>query len=269
MIKLASKYNSVMRKSYFLIVPLLIWGCEKTFDTVIDTTTDNYQVSTIAGIKDTIDLKVPGDSLLNIRLIFAPGSEVSQAYFDIYSSDNSKLNSSPLFMQEVITNVFENSFILERENPIGNYTVRFFASGNSGNTQQVALRTFYFNNGQDNVAPVISNLIMPDSIQAGETILFTVVVSDSNGLNDVDFVFYEAYNPDGVKVVNTQGISQFPMFDNGETQVNGDETAGDGIYTVILTFPATAQLGTWRFEFRARDRSRTFSNKIIHNIVVL
>jgi hypothetical protein len=36
-ILLASKYYSVMRKSYFLLIPLLIWGCEKTYDNLIDT----------------------------------------------------------------------------------------------------------------------------------------------------------------------------------------------------------------------------------------
>jgi hypothetical protein len=60
-----------MRKAYFLLIPLLIWGCEKTYDDIIDSGTDNYQVSSIAGIKDTVDLrKEPGDSLLNLRLIF-------------------------------------------------------------------------------------------------------------------------------------------------------------------------------------------------------
>ena len=257
-----------MRKSYFLLIPLFILGCEKTYDNLIDISTDNYQVSSVAGIKDTIDLKIPGDSLLSLRLNFTPQSEVSKAYFDIYASDNSRLNSSPVEMEKVTENIFENHFILERENPIGNYTVKFFASGMEGYTKQVAVRSFYFNNGQDNVPPVISNLIMPDSVQLGGTILFNVEVSDSNGLNDVKSVFYEAYNPDGIKVINSQGISEFPMFDDGNTQENGDVTAGDGIYTVILTFPVSAQLGTWQFEFLARDRSNTLSNKIIHNIEV-
>ena len=257
-----------MRKIYFLLIPILFWGCEKTYDNLIDTSTENFQVSSVAGIKDTIDLKIPGDSLLSLRLNFTSQSEVSKAYFDIYASDNSRLNTSPVEMEEVTENIFENDFILKRENPIGNYTVRFSASGLDGKSKQVAVGSFYFNNGQDNLPPVISNLIMPDSVQAGETILYTIEVRDSNGLNDVEFVFYEAYNPDGIRVVNSQGIYQFPMFDNGNTSENGDVNAGDGTYTVVLTFPTTAQIGTWRFEFQARDRSKTLSNKIIHNIVV-
>ena len=92
--------------------------------------------------------------------------------------------------------------------------------------------------------------------------------ADNNGLNDIEFVFYEAYNPDGVKVVNSKGISQFPMFDDGNTQENGDVTSGDGIYSVLLTFPATTQKGTWRFVFYAKDRGGLLSNAIEKSVVV-
>ena len=261
-----------MRKAYFLLIPLLIWGCEKTYDNLIDTSTENFQVSDVVFIDHSFpivyDLKNPADSLLKLRINFTQQSVVNKSFFDVYASDNSRLNPSPIEMQEVTQNIFENQLLLKREYPIGNYTVRFSASGLDGKTKQVAVGSFYFNNGQDNVAPVISNLVMPDSVQRGNTIIFSVEVSDSNGLNDIEFVFYEAYNPDGIKVVNSQGISQFPMFDDGKTQENGDVTAGDGIYTVVLTFPVSAQTGIWRFEFLARDRSKALSNKIIHNIVV-
>lgn len=257
-----------MRKSYFLLIPLLIWGCEKTYDNLIDTSTENYQSTSVIGLKDSVDLKVPGDSLLSLRLIFTPQSEINKVYFDVYASDNSKLNAAPVEMQEVSNNIYEEQFILKRENPIGDYNIKFSVTGFDNVNRPVATGSFYFNNGQDNVPPTISNLVIPDSVQAGEKILYTIEVSDSNGLNDVEFVFYEAYNPDGIRVVNSQGIYQFPMFDNGNTSENGDVTAGDGTYTVILTFPTTAQIGTWRFEFQARDRSKTLSNKLIHNIVV-
>jgi hypothetical protein len=270
---LASKYNSAMRKYFFVVVPLLFWGCEKTFDTVIDTSTDNYQVSSIAGIKDTVDLKVPGDSLLNIRLIFAPGSHVEQAYFDIYASDNSKLNSSPIYMQEIITNIFENSFILEKENPLGNYTVRFFASGNSGSTQQVALRTFFFNNGQDNISPVISNTVIePDTVVVTQpTVIFTSVeASDSNGVNDLVEVYFIVYRPD-----STTSNNKTILLDDGSccpippsNLTSGDLIAGDGIFSRTIQVDQTNMKGTYRFEFQAKDRSGTLSNIINHYVLI-
>ena len=257
-----------MGKLFLLLVPLLLLGCEQNYDNLIDTSPESYQLTSVVGIKDSVDLKVPGDSLFSPRLIFTSQSKINKVYFDVYASDNTLLNSSPVGMDEVGNKIYEGQFIFKREYPIGSYNVKFSVTGFDGINRQVASSSFYFNNGQDNVPPVISNLIMPDSVQLGGTILYTVEVSDSNGLQDVEFVFYEAYNPDGIKVVNSQGISQFPMFDDGNTQENGDATAGDGIFTVVLTFPISAQTGTWRFEFQARDRSKTLSNKIFHNIIV-
>ncbi len=264
---IVAEYYSYMQKSLFLVIPLLLWGCEKTFDNVIDVSTENYQVSSVTH-KESYDLKNPGDSILTARIKFTSLSQILQVYFDVIASDDSKLNSSPVEMFDISNNLFSASFELKREYPNGRYTLNFIAKGTSGENKLVATSSFDFNNGQDNVAPEISNLMMPDSVQAGGTILFTVEASDSNGLSDIEFVFYETYDPNGVRIVNSQGIFQFPMFDDGNTSENGDVTAGDGIFTVILTFPASALEGTWRFEFQARDRSKALSNKIIHNIVV-
>ncbi len=148
------------------------------------------------------------------------------------------------------------------------YTVTFSVTGTNDNDKKVAESNFNFNNGQDNVPPVISNLMMPDTIQTGQTIIMTVEVADSNGLNDVESVYYEAYDPDGNRVSNSQGIYQFPMFDDGDTAGNGDVAADDGIFTVRLTFPVNAQIGTWRFQFQAKDRANALSNIINHYVLI-
>jgi hypothetical protein len=264
-ILLASKYYSSMRKSYFLLIPLLIWGCEKTYDNLIDTSTDNYQVSSVAGIKDTVDLKVPGDSLLSLRLNFTPQSEVSKAYFDIYASDNSRLNSSPIEMEEVTENIFENQFLLKREYPIGNYTVKFSASSMEGNTKQVAVASFYFNNGQDNIPPLISNTVVdPDTVVVTQpTAIFTSVeATDLNGSADILEVYFIVYRPD-----STTNNNKVQLFDDGNI-INGDEVAGDGIYSRLIQIDQNNQKGTYKFEFRAKDRSDAFSNIINHYVLI-
>ena len=114
---LVSQYYYGMRIYYLLLIPLLIWGCEQTFDNVIDTTTENYQLSSVIGIKDTIDLKEPGDSLLSLRLIFTPQSEINKVYFDIYASDNTRLNSAPVEMQEVLDKI--RAIVVETEKEMG------------------------------------------------------------------------------------------------------------------------------------------------------
>ncbi len=67
--------------------------------------------------------------------------------------------------------LIQDQYFLGRANPIGNYTVRFSAIGIEGTAKQVALGSFQFNNGQDNVPPEIFNTVIdPD----------TVVVTDTN-----------------------------------------------------------------------------------------
>lgn len=259
-----------MRKAYFLLIPLLIWGCEKTYDNMIDTSTENFQVSNVIFIDHNppvvYDLKIPGDSLLSLRMIFTSQSEVSKAYFDIYASDNSRLNSSPVEMEEVTENIFENQFILKRENPIGNYTVRFSASGVDGKNKQVAVASFYFNNGQDNLPPVISNLIAPDTVTIGSDTTFIQLnldVEDVNGLSDVTSVWFDSFLPNG----NPSSQNPIALFDDGIN--GGDLTAGDGEYSrIVILPPVGVTKGTYRWEFRARDRSGTLSNQIIHFLVV-
>lgn len=268
MILLASKYYSAMRKAYFLLIPLLIWGCEKTYEDIIDSGTDNYQVSTIVGIKDTVDMKVPGDSLLNLRLIFTPPSQVYKAYFDVYASDNSKLNAIPVEMYKIIDDLYENQFILKRENPIGNYTVRFFAEGFEGSIKQVALGGFYFKNGQDNLPPVISNLLCPDSVARGVSFIFSVNTVDPNGRVDVLSTFFSLYRPDGTPVEENPGDIYFAMDDSGNLEVFGDSTANDGVYSFKNSFSPTSMPGQWKFVFQAIDRSNSLSNILEHFLLV-
>jgi hypothetical protein len=263
---LVSKYYYAMQKTYLLFIPLLIWGCEQTYDNVIDTSTENYQVSSIAGVKDTIDLKVPGDSLLTPRLIFTTQSNVNKVYFNIYDPDNSILNSSPIEMEEISNNIYENDFELQREYPIGNYSIKFSVTGFDGNNKQVAVSNFYFNNGQDNFPPVISNsVIEPDTVVVTQpTALFvSVEAMDPNGSSDILEVYFIVYRPDG-----SSNNTRVQLYDDGNVTLNGDVTAGDGIYSRLIQVDQTNQKGTYRFEFQSEDRSGALSNILNHYVLI-
>ena len=270
---LVSKYYYAMRKAILLLIPLLLWGCEKTYENLIDTGTDYYQVSTIAGIKDTVDMKVPGDSLLNLRLIFTSTSQVYKAYFDVYSSDNSRLNSEPIEMYKIIDDLYENQFLLSRQYPIGNYTIRFSAIGYEGNLKQVAIGNFYFKNGQDNLPPVISNSIIdPDTlVVTQQTLIFTSVeASDPNGSSDILEVYFVVYKPD-----STTNNYKWLLLDDGSccplppfNEVSGDLIAGDGIFSRKIQVDQSNQKGTYRFEFRAKDRIGDLSNILNHFVLI-
>ena len=254
-----------MRKSYFLLIPLLIWGCEKTYENLIDTSTDNFQVNSLSGIKDINLLENPEDSILTFTMTFSSGSFVSDAYFDIYFSDNSKVNSSPVEMQEIFDNTYSAQYFLGRANPIGNYTVRFSAIGIEGTAKQVALGSFQFNNGQENLPPEISNTVIdPDTAVVNDTtIIFTSVEAmDPNGASDILEIYFIVYRPDG-----TTNNSKVLLFDDGKPE-NGDVLAGDGIYSRLIQVNQNNQKGTYRFEFRAKDRLGDLSNIINHFVLI-
>jgi hypothetical protein len=254
-----------MGKLYLLLIPLVIWGCEQTFDNVIGTSSESYQLTSVIGIKDTVDLKVPGDSLLSLRLIFTPQSQINKVYFDIYASDNTRLNAAPVEMQEVSNKIYEENFILKREYPIGNYNVKFSVTGFDGKNKQVAVGSFYFNNGQDNLPPIISNTVIePDTVEVTQpTVIFTSVeASDSNGLNDISEVYFIVYKPDG-----TTNNNKVSLYDDGQSE-NGDLTAGDGIFSRLIQVDQSNQKGTYRFEFQARDRLGDLSNIINHLVLI-
>lgn len=262
-----------MRYSGLLIVlSLLIWGCDKTYDSVIDTTSNNYQVSSVSH-QESYDLKNPGDSVLSVRVVFSPGSQFSSAGFDVVSSDNNVLNSSRIELLFLGANIYQNSFLLQREFPNGTYNVRIYVTGLDGKTNLAATSSFLFNNGQDNLPPEISNtLIDPDTVVVTDTtIIFTSVeVVDSNGANDIDEVYFKVYRPDG-----SSNNNKFYLYDDGSccpipplNVESGDLVAGDGIFSLTIQVDQSNPKGTYRFEFQAKDRSDSLSNIINHFVLI-
>jgi len=261
-----------MRKYSLLLIPLLLWGCEKDFENVINSFQNNYQVVSVSFVshQPSYDLKTPADSLLKLRIVFAAGSEINSVGFNLYASNNALLNASPVQMQTVNPDVYEGQFILKREYPNGNYKVNFLVTGKDGSGSKAATTGFEFNNGQDNVAPVISNLVISDTISRGVSFIFTVTATDSNGLNDIEFVYFQLFRPDSTAVENppNSGNTYFLMHDDGNFDIFGDATAGDGIFSFKNSFGDTSQTGNWRFLFQAEDRSDSLSNIIEHFLFV-
>ncbi|MCW8804269.1 MAG: hypothetical protein OQK57_07725 [Ignavibacteriaceae bacterium] len=263
-----------MRKSYFLLIPLLIWGCEKTYDNLIDTSADNYQV-TLVSPSDNITFN-PSDSLIVVRIIFTTASDVNEVNFDMIASDGSKLNSSPVALFDngnpengdlnAGDNRYANKFPMSEFYANGRYNLKFYVIQRNGSSKQVAWSNFNFNNGQTNIAPVISNLVAPDTVTLGTDTTFIFVsvdASDNNGLNDIERVFFNSFLPNG----NPSSGNPFIMYDDG---TNGDITANDGTYSLVIILPPSGvTLGTYRWEFQAEDRGNKVSIPIIHYAVVI
>ncbi len=251
----------------------ILSGCEKDFDGVIDTSTTSYQVTGVSNFGSFN--YVVGDSSKTIFLVLNSSGGVNKVYCDIIASDGKKINNNPFILLDngnpangdnvAGDNKFSNILLLSQQNPIGIYKINFYITDINGVTKLVALQQFTYDNGQTNVAPVISNaLVDPDTVIVTDTlfIITTVMAADSNGLNDIQSVFFKVFNPD------SSGGSEISMFDDGNFLQNGDQVAGDGIFSRIISVHQNNQKGTYRFQFQAKDRGGLFSNTIDYLVLI-
>ena len=255
-----------------LLLPILFWGCEKTYDSVINPKqTSTIQVTNIAAI-DSIDY-LTSDSVLTFAITFNSTAQVQSAYFNILRPDGTPLN--PLGFQlfndgdtaahgdsSAGDNTFSSKFTMSNSYINGVYLVQYYVEDIYGTINYISAQNYVFDNGKDQFAPLLSDLNLADSVSIGEVFIFNVTASDSNGLNDIDNVSFKLYRPDSTLA------GTFQMHDDGDLAVWGDSTAGDGIYSYRNSFSPTAQTGYWRFEFQAIDYSNLLSNKIIKNLKV-
>ncbi len=251
----------------------LFWGCEKEYDNVIDNVNSEYQVRFVSP-SSPVQYN-PNDSLITIKITFNSGANIQNVFCDVYASDNTKLNSAPLSLYDngksqngddaASDGTYSNKFPLSEFYPNGIYNIKYYVTDKSNVTKQVALGNFKYDNAQNNTAPVISDAVVdPDSAVVTSTtiILASVKVFDENGLSDIEKVYFVVYRPDGT-TSNTQNL----MFDDG-LSLHGDQTAGDGIYSLIIEINSTNAKGTYRLEFQARDRGGKLSNIINHSLLI-
>jgi hypothetical protein len=162
---------------------------------------------------------------------------------------------------------FSNKYPFSQSYFNGKYTIQYYIVNNNDQLSLVAEHSFVYNNNIADVPPVVFNLVAPDTVSlASDTvhIPLSIQVADSNGLKDIEFVFFNSFLPSG----KPSSQNPFIMFDDGNP-LHGDAVAGDGIYSQIISLPPTGvTLGTYRWEFQAQDREKKTSNIIIHNIVV-
>ena len=130
---------------------------------------------------------------------------------------------------------------------------------------------------KENVPGKILWVKVPDSLKIPEpgfwtTALVEAAVQDSDGLADVDSVYFISRKPDGTLANNGQ---PFLMVDNGKPfNVNnplveaGDKKAGDGIYSLTIFLDNTNQPGRYYFTFYMRDKAGHRSAGVVDSIEV-
>ncbi len=257
-----------------IILTVFFFGCEKEDNTVIDPygTMVNFKVDFVK-VKDTLNYILADTSEVVTAKVYSPQG-VQAVGLEIIDPAG-KMFFNGIFKDDGIApdkvagdSIYSAEIVFGKEDLSGDYNLKFSVFINNNGRKDFANATVFYFNGQENSPPYLHDLVMPDTVSIGVPFVFYVSVFDLNGLSDVKKVYYEIFNPSGQKLTNQQGISQFPLSDNGDTDVTGDETANDGIYTQKLTFPKGQPKGKWRFDFTAIDRSDSLSNTITHFIEV-
>jgi len=260
-----------MNKISFLLIALLMAGCSKDYNNVVDVPVTNFQLSAV-GTVNSFNY-TPSDSILTLNIKFSSTEGIKSVFCDINTPDDKPLNNGHIELLDngdsvSGDNIFSNKFTMSSGFSNGNYGINYYITLDDGSEKLVAQQIMKYDNGQSNIAPVISDLVMPDTVQFDRSFTFSVQAIDSNGAGDISQVYYELYKPDGTKISNSQGISKFPLSDSGDTITSGDITANDGVYTNKLTFPSGQPAGDWVFKFYAIDTRVKISNEISKTVTV-
>ncbi len=138
----------------------------------------------------------------------------------------------------------------------GRYRVRF-VSRNAGGVQSNTLEQTLIL-ARANSAPSLSNAGIKPSTPPGSgsdstRVLLTITASDSDGIGDLRRV--------SVQPLNTTNTSAKALLDNGDLP-NGDQVAGDGIYSALVWIKPITTLQNVEFVFTSSDKHNALSNEV-------
>lgn len=260
-----------MKRFYYVILAgLLFSACNTDFEGVLDPQTNSPVVVSLTGV-NSFNL-TPEDSVLTIKIALNNYGSVSGVYAELYNPANQRISPFPLHLfdngsganGDAVSGdgIYSNVLEFDKTDINGIYTMNYFVTFNAGSVYRAGSENVLFNNGTSNFPPVIQSVIAPDTVIVVDTVAFIVkaVVSDSNGAADIERVTFQTFRPDGT----TNGA----LLDLNDSGTDGDETAGDGIYSLGIRVFSSNQKGTYRFEFIAKDRGKLSSTPFNHFITI-
>ena len=279
----SAKLSRLIWCAFFLL--LSHSGCEKQDSSLIDSVGQppvlmQVDISPSSINSDSINIgpsRTPDDVLpliatVTARVNASQGNPVSSVHFSL----KSPVNNAAISKGELLDNglgidqtkgdgVYSGkaSFEIKRVE-IGVIRVELFAEAENGFQSNTVLASLSIYRG--NRPPAILDLDIPDTLQLGsqaQLLTLRVRTADPDGLADIARVIFNSYKPDGIASTG----NPFQMYDDGSTN-HGDERAGDGVFSLIITLPSTTVTGVYRFEFQAFDRSSEGSSTVVHRVSV-
>ena len=263
-----------MKKSIAAIaLILLLSGCEKSFNNLVDSVPAQYSVQSVARY-DTL-IYNSTDSLVKFYIHLGYNTAPGSVYLNLYSPGDIKVNSTPYYLvdngnkeagdETAGDKIFSIKIPMSSKLLSGEYRTEYFASDFEGTSYRLSVNKFVFDNGSANQEPVISDLVAPDTLTVQDTTVFrlTMKAIDPNGKQDLARVYFVVTRPDG-----TSNNAALLMYDDGNFRDHGDDVANDDIYSIIVSVFSTNQKGDYTFTFNAEDRGKKKSLPIIKKIVI-
>ena len=285
------KFHSYTRvNSFFLFLcALIFWGCP---DSASTTDTDSplgelqftfLQEDQILYFAIDVAPNVKGNSL-ETAVVYWFGTDTTStrtADYLLLNDDGISgdiLKNDDLYSLKVINNTLT-------QNPIDNDTGRVyldFEATYENNASFMVQDSFYLGN----IIPIIVSISASDTIFLPDSggVTFELVkarVHDANGLDDIRRVGFVSFYVDDSTFLNEGNIIN--LYDDGSEVIiyepnftSGDEAADDWTYSFRIPVfgpgnpdPALqTKTGTFNWIFEAMDMSNTYSDTVIHRIIV-
>ena len=268
---------------------MIFWGCP---DSASTTDTD----SPLREIQFTF---LQDDQVLYFAIDLAPsvrGYNVDEAVVYWYGTDSTRIvtpDRLELYDKGESGDIIEDdnlwSLKIENntltQNPIDNDTGRVyldFEATYENNPPFIVQDSFYLGN----IIPIIVSISAPDTIFLPDSggVTFELVkarVHDANGLDDIRRVGFVSFYVDDSTFLNEGNIIN--LYDDGSEVIiyepnftSGDVEANDGTYSFRIPVfgpgnpdPALqTKTGTFDWTFEAMDMANTYSDTVIHRVIV-
>ena len=291
------QYFNTMRTCFLIITALIFWGCP-------DSASTPDPDSPLGELQFTY---LQNDQILYFAIDLAPsfkGNTLETAMVSWYGTDSTRTVTDDLELKDEGENgdilkddglysLKEINDITTLKHPIpihpipidsidiGRVYVEFQAT--YGNVSPFMVKdSFYLGN----IIPIILSISAPDTIFLPDSgsVIFELVeaeVHDANELDDIRRVGFVSYHVEGDSFLNEGNIIN--LYDDGGEVIiyepnftSGDLAANDSVYSFRVpvfgtgnTDPALqTKAGTFDWIFEAMDMANTYSDTVIHRIIV-
>lgn len=259
---------------FVVILILSFTACDKIPDGVVEPELSSIIVSKITAPESYSSTAT--DSVITVSLKFDNIESLAETWCAVKVVNNTKniydkislLDNGDAANGDLVKgdNIYSAKVVLGKKLASGNYLINFYIKdklkADGENVFLIGTHKINFSSGTANNPPVISNLVMPQSVNRDENFIINLSVSDPEGLQNIAQVEFTLYDPTGAYV------NVFPLFDDGDFTNNGDEKAGDGIYSSKRSFKTGVMTGKWKFSFIAKDKGGLSSNTISHDLTL-